>query len=389
LVVARRAGASAHAPDDERRLELELDHGISLKFSGDAGGGEAALDRVATTARNRRDRRIELRAEVEMIWMRWSRRALTLQQAMRLFDEAIPVFEAEGDDLSAARAFHVKAAVSELFESGSGYEQLGLRAREHYRRAGLGSELTATMLAVTAEKGSLPVPKAIQRCHELLAEVAGPAYRSFVLPPLACLEAMAGHFDDARAYLEEARRERSEFSDPTTIASSWAHSAAWVELLAGAPETAEVILTEACQALRNTGDDAWLATNLAALAEALYRQGHYAESLSVTKEALTVAPADDRVAQSLARSARAKALARTRKFAEAERFARQAVAMRESSDLVNEHAEALLALAEVLGLRGKTTEAAEALERARALFEGKGNVVAADRTRASLLALAG
>jgi DNA-binding SARP family transcriptional activator len=376
-------------PDDERRLGLELDHAIAVKFSGDARGGEAALASVAAKARDSRDRRIELRAEVEMVWWRWSRRALTLMQAMTVLDEATLVFEVAGDDLSAARALHIKAAVSDLLAAPPEYEELALRAREHYRRAGLGPELTATLLAAVAHKGSLPAPEAIQRCNELLGEAAGPASRSFLLPPLACLEAMTGRFDDARSHLEEAQRGRSEFSDPTTIATSWAYSAAWVELLAGEPEAAEAILDEACRTLRSIGDDAWLATNLAVLADAVYRQGRYLESASLSKEALAVAPLDDRVAQSLTRSARAKALARSRKFAEAERLAREAVAMRESSQKLNDHAEALLALAEVLGLSGKSTDAAEALEQARALFEAKGNVVAADRTHASLLALAG
>ena len=49
----------------------------------------------------------------------------------------------------------------------------------------------------------------------------------------------------------------------------------------------------------------------------------------------------------------------------------------------------MLVLAEVLGVRKKTTAAAESLEQARALFEAKGNVVASERTRASLLALSG
>jgi tetratricopeptide (TPR) repeat protein len=376
--------ALALEPDDERRLELELDHGVSIKFSGDAAGAEAVLDRVAGEARDRGDRQMELRAEVEMIFMRWSRRLLTKESAMQLVDEAVPLFESSGDELSAARALHVKAGLM-----GTGFDEPALRARDHYKRAGLGPELTAALLAVNAAKGPMPVPAAMHRCHELLAEVAGPGYRSFVLPPLAFLEAMTGGFSDARDHLEEARLARREFSDPTTIASSWAYDAAWVELLAGARETAEVILTKACETLRAVGDDAWLATNLALLAEAVYRQGRYDDALALTKEALAFAPADDDVPQRLSRAARAKALARTGKLAQAERLAREAVAIGESSHFPNDRAEALLALAEVLGLRGKSAEAAEALEQARGLFEAKGNVVAADATRASLLALAG
>jgi tetratricopeptide (TPR) repeat protein len=308
---------------------------------------------------------------------------VTKESAIRLLDDAVQLFESIGDNLSAARALHIIAGIT-----GPESEEPGLRAREHYKRAGLGPELTANLLAVNAAKGPTPVPEAIRRCHELLAETMSPGYRSFVLPQIACLEAMDGRFPEARGLLEEARIARREFSDPATIASSWAYQAAWVELLAGAPEAAEAILSEACETLRVLGDDAWLATNLALLAEAECQQGRYDDALTVTKEALAFAPADDSVSQRIARFVRAKALARTGKLAQAERLAREAVAISSSHEL-NEHGEVLLALAEVLGLRGKATEAAEALEQARALFEAKGNVIAADRTRASLLALAG
>ena len=376
--------ALALEADDERRLELELEYGMSLKFSGDYAAGETALGQVAARARERGDRSIELRAEVETIMMRWSRKTLTKEAAVRLLDESISLFETLGDDLSAARALHVYAGVSSTGDDG-----LALRAREYYKRAGVGPDVTATLLAANAWKGPMPVPDAIRRCQELLGEMTSRGFRSFVLPPLAELEAMAGRFPEAREHLEEARVARREFSDPATISSSWAHHAAWVELLAGAPEAAEAILVEACDALRRVGEEAWLSGNLALLAEAVYRQGRFDVAVSLTKEALALAPPDDDDWQSLSRSVRGKALARTSKLAQAERLAREGVAIREAYDRPNDHADALVALAEVLGLRGKSNEAAEALEQARGLFEAKGNVVAANHTRVSLLALAG
>jgi DNA-binding SARP family transcriptional activator/tetratricopeptide (TPR) repeat protein len=380
--------AIALEPDDERRLELELDHGAVLKFSGDLARGEAALESVARSARVSGSRRIELRAEVELFWVRWSHGDMTTDQGLKLCDEAIAVFEAAGDDLSTARALHISSAFSSNTGSYADAETRALRAREHYRRAGIGPELMATALAAIEARGPTPASEAISRCWELLSEVPGLGWRSFVLPLLAWLEAMTGRFDDARGHLEEARLGRSDFSDPGSIATSWANLAGQVELLGGDAEAAEAILSEACDGLRRSGD-AWLATNLGALAEAVYRQGRYEEALALAKEATTLAPPDDRIGLGLAQLALAKALARTGKHVQAERVARKAVTERESWDLLNDRAESLLTLAEVLELRGKTTEAAEALEQAHALFEAKGNVVATDRIRASLLALAG
>jgi len=54
--------------------------------------------------------------------------------------------------------------------------------------------------------------------------------------------------------------------------------------------------------------------------------------------------------------------------------------------MLNAHADALLDLAEVLALAGE--DAQSALEGALALYEGKGNLVMAERTRASLEELA-
>ncbi len=71
-----------------------------------------------------------------------------------------------------------------------------------------------------------------------------------------------------------------------------------------------------------------------------------------------------------------------------EALARQAVALSRDSDYVNFRAPALLALAEVLTLAEKPTEAAPAVEEALALYEEKGNVVMAERARSQLAEIA-
>jgi mannose/cellobiose epimerase-like protein (N-acyl-D-glucosamine 2-epimerase family) len=68
---------------------------------------------------------------------------------------------------------------------------------------------------------------------------------------------------------------------------------------------------------------------------------------------------------------------------EGERLAREAVALAEETDMLSAHAGALLALADVLALGGR--EARAELEEALALYERKGNLVMAERTRARLL----
>jgi len=58
------------------------------------------------------------------------------------------------------------------------------------------------------------------------------------------------------------------------------------------------------------------------------------------------------------------------------------------TDMVNFHADALADFAEIDGLAGRTDEAREHLEQALALYEQKGNLVAAAAVRRELDRLA-
>ena len=87
------------------------------------------------------------------------------------------------------------------------------------------------------------------------------------------------------------------------------------------------------------------------------------------------------------RQVRAKVLARRGEHAEAERLAREAVAICEETDMLDAQGDAYADLAEVLLLAGRADEAAAALEQALERYERKGNVVMAARTRDRLEAL--
>jgi hypothetical protein len=82
------------------------------------------------------------------------------------------------------------------------------------------------------------------------------------------------------------------------------------------------------------------------------------------------------------RRVRGKVLARRGELEEGERLAREAVALGAETDLLNGHAAALVDLADVLELAGQ--DARPELERALALYEQKGNLVMAERTRSRL-----
>jgi hypothetical protein len=87
------------------------------------------------------------------------------------------------------------------------------------------------------------------------------------------------------------------------------------------------------------------------------------------------------------RQVRAKVLARRGEHAEAERHAREAVAVGEGTDWLDGQGDTYADLGEVLMLAGKPTEAAAALEQALARYQRKGNLVSTQRTQARLAEL--
>ena len=100
----------------------------------------------------------------------------------------------------------------------------------------------------------------------------------------------------------------------------------------------------------------------------------------------TAAP-DDLAAQITWRTVRAKILAITGRLDDAQTCARRAVSLSEETDWSTYHAAACVALGEVLRARRQPDEAEMAIRKALALYEEKGNVIAARGAHALLSGL--
>jgi hypothetical protein len=94
---------------------------------------------------------------------------------------------------------------------------------------------------------------------------------------------------------------------------------------------------------------------------------------------------EDAFTQMFWRQVRAKVRARGGEHAEAERLAREAVAIGEGTDYLNGQGDAKADLAEVLALGGKPADASAALEQALGCYERKGNRVSAQRMQVRLV----
>ncbi len=123
------------------------------------------------------------------------------------------------------------------------------------------------------------------------------------------------------------------------------------------------------------------------LAQEVYGLGRLAEADALAARAADLGASDDAMKEMIWRQVRAKVLARRGEHADAERLAREAVAIGEGTDFLNGQGDANADLAAVLSLAGRAEEAAEALEQALARYERKGNVVMAARMRDRLEAL--
>ncbi len=154
------------------------------------------------------------------------------------------------------------------------------------------------------------------------------------------------------------------------------------ELLAGNAAAAERELRWGVDTLREIGEFAWLPTVAGILAEAVSAQGRDEEAEEVVTMGEETAGSDDAYSQGLLRSVRAKSLARRGQVEEAERLAREAVAVAEPTDFLFLQSLARTSLGEVLQLAGREEEAEAVLAEAVDLAEQKGYVVGAGRGRA-------
>jgi tetratricopeptide (TPR) repeat protein len=154
--------------------------------------------------------------------------------------------------------------------------------------------------------------------------------------------------------------------------------------MAGDPALAEAPMRDACETLERAGEKGWLSTVAANLAEVLWRQRKLDEVERFTTMSREAAAADDWISQMQWRATQAKLLADRGELGEAERLAREAVEVMDRTDYLSSRGDARIGLAYVLRKAGRPKEAADAAREGLDLYERKGDVADAGRTRALL-----
>ncbi|MDQ3875787.1 MAG: tetratricopeptide repeat protein, partial [Actinomycetota bacterium] len=376
--------------DDELRRELVCELGVALRSAGDTERAEDVLAGAVDAAAAVNDARAALRARIELADIRlFSRANARADELLELAESAIPVFEALGDQRSLGRTWLLVGFVhGGLHCRNAAWQDAAERALVHYRAAGWPPATCVSNVVASLYHGPTPVSEAVDRCGGFLHDAVDRGTRAHVLTILAALEALAGRFAEARTLVSQARRLYEELGQAVFVAGTAVVIAGQIELLAEEIEAAERLLRESCTALERMGVRRALATRASELAEVLYLEERYEEAGAWTELAEANAIEDDISAAFSWRSVRAKVLARRGAHDDAEALARQALALVEETDALNQHAKVLLDLAEVLRLAGRAEAAASCLDSALDLYRRKGNVVGARRTQALLGALA-
>ena len=292
--------------------------------------------------------------------------------------EALPVFEAAGDELALRIAYRALGSVANMRahmdQMAGAYEQAAAYSAPAGGTALVGYQGHARF------HGSTPVTELLAWLDEQDPREQRTYWlRTFRMTSLA----MLGRFDGARVLLDELRAELIERGARTVRAAVEGY-AMYIELLAGDLAAAVAAGETGCRIDEELGQSSELSTVAGSLARVYCELGQLEEAERWASRAAELGSSDDASTQMLWRDAQALIEAHRGQHATAERLAREAVQIGEHTEALNAQAETYADLGDVLALAGRHEEAAEALEEALARYEAKENLVMAGRVRERL-----
>ena len=374
--------AAALVPATELDLALETELGDALIWTGRADDALRRADALTERAAAVGDRVGELCGRIQSgtIGIYLGTEGAT-EKLAALVDQALPVLETAGDDLALYIAYLALAEVAE----GRGQMDEGLEAFEraftHARQAG---HLPPSFLGRRASFrffGTTPVSEVLAWLDENEPRAGQDhflhAYRAGAL-------AMLGRFEEAREILARSRAELAKRGGGVLLANITAFESVWIELWAGDPSAAAEHAAEGFRLHEELGEQSFLSGAAVTFAQTLYALDQVDEADLWAARAADLGASNDASNEMLWRQVRAKVLARRDEHAEAERLAREAVAIGDGTDFLDGQGDANADFAEVLLLGGRRDEAIGALETAVERYERKGNLVSAQRARARL-----
>jgi DNA-binding SARP family transcriptional activator/tetratricopeptide (TPR) repeat protein len=375
--------------DLSERAETLCELGVAQRSTDLAQAGET-LNAAATCAHEVRERRLELRAQIELVHLRlFTDPDADPQQLLELAHEAAPVFEEFGDERALARVWrHVGYVRGSLQGSCADWVDAAERSLAFYRRTGWSPAGCLLELSVALLQGPTPLSAAITRCEQLLEEATDRLSTAGVLVYLAGMYAHGERFDEALALLDEADATLDDLGETWLKACNSGRVRGRIYLLAGDVDRAESSLRDTCTILERLRDASALATVAADLGRALSLQRSFDEASAWCRVARERAPAGDKVAQVDWRRLAAVLLVEEERLGPAEEHIHEALRLIEATDVLVHRGDVLLDFAAVLSAAGRYPEAAERLEAALDLYRQKEATASARTAQARLAQLA-
>ncbi|MBM7789690.1 adenylate/guanylate cyclase domain-containing protein [Tenggerimyces flavus] len=372
--------------DHVERRALLPDLAEAWSQEGDLARAETIVAEAAAVADRTGDRGLGAHIQVVRLLLLESTDPKQLAAEADQIGGLIETLSELGDEVGLARAYrllgHVHWARSRFADAGSAFE----RGLEHARRSGSRwdeSEALGQYLGA-AVHGPSTAAEVARRSEAFLASSPGIGVgQAQALRSLATSRAMDGRFDEARdlvarsrSMLTELRLRMHEAFIGGTLGS--------IELMAGDPVAAERAFRTAYDATVELGEQGFLSTVAAQLAQALVAQGKLDDAHVLVQLSKDIGAEDDLATQVLWRTAQAGILAARGATEEAITLVRAALDLAEQTDDIAMIADTLDDLGRLLQPAGRGDEARSVLQRAHALYEAKGNVVGAWTTTQGL-----
>ena len=305
----------------------------------------------------------------------WTDPSVSIDELETLARRALPLLEQADDHLGLAHVWY--ALGFSVANSRCRFEDHAYASEQAIHHARLAGQPRADLFHLDGALafGPRPADEALRALDAALGDTRHP----HPLLARAYLLALLGRFDEAwegaREQTELLRELRDEGHE------TWL---GWIARLDGDEERAAHFFRAHAESLQEHGHTGALSTVAAELGRSLCALGRHDEAEPWAQLGHELANEQDLSSQALWRQVQALLHAGRGDHGEAERLAREAVAITERTDSLDQQGDALCDLAEVLLAGGRGEEAAGAFEQALDLYERKKNLAMAGRIREKL-----
>ena len=366
-------------PSDPQRLEMLPNLGVALTETGRPQETEMLLTDALERSLKAGLEREALRAKVQLLsnCVYRSPSDAEVSAAVAESEAAFTAFEAADDHVGCAEA----AVALEYLEFMRGRvfqaHEWCHRALQHGLAAGRFRESAQAAADLVFMVTLGPVP--FHRFPQIATEQVFPLGDPIAACAGHCLMAVAALAAGKEAEFTEHERRWRETTDLHGLGWLGAAQAllvADVETSAGHPKAAERRLREARNVLVSLGDVWWVSTLDSTLCKAIGAQADTQRFLRLADEFDLSPPVTDREILIRRNLVRAQAFLLRGSPADAEAAARAGIELAAPTDLVTDHADALLTLAAALDARGLTADAAKTQAEAETMLRAKGHMAA-------------